>query len=360
MSVIFNALKRLEPRSAAEKKKSNKLTKGRRIYSLRRMLFSPRVVLLVGMFVFFVGLGALYGVRNLKGYIEENNQKPIISGGIKPKSRPYKINKETHGPVKEVACSRESRQYPTEPEEAPDSVDIPPSQNIVSDEVSDPDGVYLPPGGLKIDGSETCSEKKMDAHYLPPRRYSQRPGSSVSNLGSEVLSKAVTKSNPPSVPLPSALTKEKSSLSPAAELLEKPVIKAGAEKTELELIHQANVDKNMKIARLVEKIQRSIRLLNASHTQDLFDQLTLLKGEDDPYVLNLKAFWSLCHKDYETTAAYLKKVLEQNEVDFDAGINMAVVEISTNQLQAARKRLARLRKIYPDNVMIMEMIQKLK
>ena len=41
MSVIFNALKRLEFKSAAEKKKSNKLIKGRHIYSLRRMLFSP-------------------------------------------------------------------------------------------------------------------------------------------------------------------------------------------------------------------------------------------------------------------------------------------------------------------------------
>jgi hypothetical protein len=360
MSVIFNALKRLESRSGAEKKKSNKITKGRRIYSLRRMLFSPRVVLLLSMFVFLIGLVALYGVQSIKGYIEENNQKPIISGGIQSKSRPYKINKGTHEPVKEIAPSRESREYPTEPEEAQESVDIPPSQNLSPDEVPDPSRVYLPPGGLKIDVPKTPSEKKMDAHYLLPSRNHQRLGSFVPNLGARVLSNAVTKSNPPSAPVPSTLTKERSSLGPAAELSEKPVTKPGAEKTEQELIHQAYIDKNMKIARLVEKIQRSIGLLNDSYTQDLLDQLTMLKGENDPYVLNLKAFWSLRHKDYETTAAYLRKVLEQNEADFDAGINMAIVEISTNQLQAARKRLARLRKIYPDNVMIMEMIQKLK
>jgi len=357
MSVIFNVLKKLESKSAAEKRKSSNLTKGRHIYSLRRMLFSPRVVLILGIFIFLVGLGALHGVRKLKGCIEENGQKSIISGSIKPKSQSYNINKDSRGPVTEVAPSREDR---IEPKEKPELVDIPPSQNMIPDEVPEPGRVYLPPGRLKRAAPKTPSEKKIDAHYLPPRSYNKRPGNSVSNSGAKVLAKATVKSNLSSPSVPSFLTKGRFTLEPAAELLEKPLIKVGAKKTEQEIIHQANVEKSLKIARLIEKIQRSMGLVNDNYTQDLLDQLTLLKGEDDSYVLNLKAFRSLRQKNYETAAAYLKKVLEQNEVDFDAGINMAIVEINTNQLQAARNRLARLRKIYPDNIMIPEMIQKLK
>ena len=357
MSVIFNALKRLEFKAAAEKKESKKLKKGRHIYSLRRMLFSPRVVLMLGIFIFLVGLGGLYGVRKLKGCMEENSQKSNISDSIKPKFQAYNINKESRGPVKEVTSSRE---YRIEPKEEPESIDIPPSQNTIPDKVPEPDRVYLPPGRSEIAAPKTLSEKKNDAHYLPARPLNTRLGNSVSNSGATVLSRATVKGNLSSPPVPSFLTKGRSTLDPAAEPAEKPLIEVGTKKTEQEIIHQANIEKSMKIARLVEKIQRSMGPVNDSCTQDLFDQLSLLKGEDDSYVLNLKAFWSLRQKDYETTATYLKRVLEQNRMDLDAGINMAIVEINTNQLQAARNRLAKLRKIYPDNILIPEMIQKLK
>jgi hypothetical protein len=357
MSVIFNALKSLEFKSAAEKKERNKLKKNRHICSLRRLLFSPRIVLMLGIFIFFVGLGAFHGVHKLKGCMEESSQKSNISGSVKPKSQAYNINKESRGPVKKVTSSRD---YRIKPKEEPESVDIPPSQNMIPDEVPEPDRVYLPPGHLKIAAPKTPSGKKNNAHYFHPRPYNKRIGNSVSNSGATVLSRATVKGDLSSAPAPSFLTKGRSTLDPVAEPSEKPLIDVGTKKTEQEIIHQANVEKSMKIARLVENIQRSMGPVNDSCTQDLLDQLTLLKGEDDNYVLNLKAFWSLRQKDYKTTATYLKRVLKQNEEDLDAGINMAIVEINTNQLQAARKRLAKLRKIYPDNILIPEMIQKLK
>ena len=231
---------------------------------------------------------------------------------------------------------------------------------MIPDKVPEPDRVYLPPVRLEIAAPKTPSEKKNNAHYLPARPYNKWLGNSVPNSGATLFSKATVKGNLSSPPDPSFLTKGRSTVDPTAEPSVKPLINVGTKKTEQEIIHQANVEKSVKIARLVEKIQRSMGSVNDSYTQDLFDQLTLLKGEDDTYVLNLKAFWSLRQKDYETTATYLKRILEQNEVDFDAGINMAIVEINTNQLQAARNRLAKLRKIYPDNILIPEMIQKLK
>jgi len=50
----------------------------------------------------------------------------------------------------------------------------------------------------------------------------------------------------------------------------------------------------------------------------------VLKGEDNSYVLKLKAFWRLKQNDYESAALFLNEVLGKNENDLEAGINMAI------------------------------------
>ncbi|MBW2602193.1 MAG: tetratricopeptide repeat protein, partial [Deltaproteobacteria bacterium] len=52
-------------------------------------------------------------------------------------------------------------------------------------------------------------------------------------------------------------------------------------------------------------------------------------------------------------------VLAQEQNDLEAGINMAIVEIKTHRLDKARKRLAKLREIYPANTIIEDIIQKM-
>ncbi len=52
----------------------------------------------------------------------------------------------------------------------------------------------------------------------------------------------------------------------------------------------------------------------------------------------------------------LNKVLQNDAEDLEAGINMAVTEMKTNQLEAAQQRLAKLREVYPDNTLIPELL----
>ena len=55
----------------------------------------------------------------------------------------------------------------------------------------------------------------------------------------------------------------------------------------------------------------------------------------------------------------LKKVLKRNENDLEAGINMAILEIKTNRIQQANKRLAGLQETYPEDVRIAEILNQL-
>ena len=133
-----------------------------------------------------------------------------------------------------------------------------------------------------------------------------------------------------------------------------------AEKPESEKIHLADVNKSAEITRLVARLHKSIDRADDAQAEDLLGQLTALKGEDNIYVMKLRAFLHIRNQDYESAALLLEKVLESDGMDLEAGINMAIIEIKTNRIQDARKRLAKLREIYSDNIFIPELMRKLK
>jgi len=118
--------------------------------------------------------------------------------------------------------------------------------------------------------------------------------------------------------------------------------------------------KSAEITRLVARLHKSIDRADDAQAEDLLGQLTALKGEDNIYVMKLRAFLHIRSQDYESAALLLEKVLKSDGMDLEAGINMAIVEIKTNRIQDARKRLAKLREIYSDNIFIPELMRKLQ
>ncbi len=107
-------------------------------------------------------------------------------------------------------------------------------------------------------------------------------------------------------------------------------------------------------------MQKSISRKDNAQAKDILGQLTALKGKDNIYVMKLRAFLHIRNQDYESAVLLLEKVLEKDHTDLEAGINMAVVEIKTNRIQDAKKRLAKLREIYSDNILIAGLMRKLK
>ena len=128
----------------------------------------------------------------------------------------------------------------------------------------------------------------------------------------------------------------------------------------MEKIFLANAEKNDKIARLVADIHWEMGNNNNKQTDKYLDELSLLKGQNNSYVLKLKAVWHIHNKEYERAKDLLKIVLTKNELDQEAGINMAIIEINTKQMDNAYQRLSKLQVVYPENIRIAEIMQDLK
>ncbi len=133
-----------------------------------------------------------------------------------------------------------------------------------------------------------------------------------------------------------------------------------SEKMQEEKVHLASVKKNARICRLISKTKVSLFSGNDSRTESLLNELNSYKGQDDEYVMKLRAFWYLKRGKYELAKPLLDLLLEKDENDLEAGINMAVLEIRTNRLGQAQTRLENLRRIYADNTQIPSLLRKIK
>jgi predicted Zn-dependent protease len=120
------------------------------------------------------------------------------------------------------------------------------------------------------------------------------------------------------------------------------------------------VGKQARITRLIARIHFSIDHGDNVRTLSLMNELANLKGSDNDYVLKLKAYWHMRNEKYGSAVTLLNEILARDANDLEAGINMAVAEMKTHQYQAARERLVNLRRVYPDNSLIQELLQRLR
>jgi Coatomer epsilon subunit len=121
----------------------------------------------------------------------------------------------------------------------------------------------------------------------------------------------------------------------------------------------SNAKKNAKIARLITDIQFEMNRGDKDRIEKLFEELAMIKGQNNSYILKLKAVWHIRNKEYADAANLLEMVLSRNELDLEAGLNMAIVEIRTGKEQNAYRRLKKLQKSYPDSIQLAEILQDL-
>ena len=416
MSVIFRTLKRLRS-NTPEKEEDVNLRRGRKIYSFRDILFSPASILFVTLIIFFAGYLAIYGVGQLVSIAERSGAESVISK--KDHLRAQKEDgKEKGKPAVEANHLKEEAQETSPLAEQGDEIPPPPGQ--VSDPGQGEDKIYYHDNDTKT----SDSGESVQIRYRPPESQSQKPAKTIAvhqcptepqkltdsqtntskseqpedaplisenrragklnhglNAGLVTISKEAEKTDTVKFRTPvivsgeinKAVKNKASPFSGASKTFHdrrtapqrKPPIPKKLEtrkddQSQEYKIYLTNVAKGLKIARLVAEITHAIRHNNNEQTDKLLDQLSGLKGVENRYVLNLRAYLFLLQKDYQAAAYALNKVLDENKDDLEAGVNMAIVEIGTNRLQAARKRLLKLRSLYPENARIAELIQKLR
>lgn len=308
MSVIYKTLKKLKTESAEDSGNRRVSKKEKTNFPFKEVSSNTAIIISIALLVLIAGAGVFYVVGSLN---KTNNNQPM------PKV--FQIQKN--------------------------------SEYIEGDE-----------------SSEGQEKKSHNARYMPAEAKSKNThdaagkGTAVQDISPQQdvkLSKIVahrTVENQQAKEKPADfIFPEKGAFSP--KISEEKELK---EKVRKQRIHRANLERSLTISRLVDRINKSIKAGNVGQTEKFLRELETLKGKDNVYVLKLRAFWCLNRQDYESAKKYLTKVLDKNERDVEAGINMAIVEIKTERFKQAEKRLKELRENYPENKAIPELIEKLK
>ena len=404
MSVIFKTLKKLRGQSPEGKERGEKLKRGRNVYSFRRIIFSPTGILFIALLIFFSGMATIYCVRYLNDYFEQKSEEPVLSKEENAQVLNSEIGNKGDELAKKKAIFEGEIAVPPPPETipieepSPEKLSFPSTSNKEFPPKETRIVRYTPP---RFPNNTQGQEKKITPAELPQKssasqkkiskplahtsvislpqssKISQTTSSSslkiekgleqdfkgLPDVGPNSVKRDRVKSpamQPSSKALPEAPGKKKSTIEGKRALPEKPVQLKEEEKKEDERIRLENVEKSARIASLVAKIRRSMDTRRSDLIEDLIDELALLKGKENSFVLKLRAFVCMRKNKYQSAALLLREVLRKNENDLEAGINMAIIEIKTGQIPEAINRLAILREIYPEDTLIPELIQKLK
>lgn len=118
--------------------------------------------------------------------------------------------------------------------------------------------------------------------------------------------------------------------------------------------------KRAAVAKLVKQLENAMDRMDTPEVEKMLSRLSAAKGQDNLYVMNLKAFWYLKQEYFSEAESLLLEILNTDPDHLEAGLNQAVVEVRTGRVEAAIKRIRQLRELYPDNPELTDMIRKLQ
>ena len=117
--------------------------------------------------------------------------------------------------------------------------------------------------------------------------------------------------------------------------------------------------KRVHISRLATGLTAAVEAGDQAETKRLLNSLSFATGAESNYALNMRAYVALANEQYADVEALLGRVLERDQGDANAGLNMAVAESRTGRLKQARERLEQLAIAHPDDERVTAMIRSL-
>lgn len=116
-----------------------------------------------------------------------------------------------------------------------------------------------------------------------------------------------------------------------------------------------------RIAKIVEALRRDMSSPgNEGLVEDRLRELVSLKGRDDPYVLQITAYWRMKLGDLERASSLLGRLLQRDPENLVAGLNMAVLEFRSGRRSNALRRLKKIRNLYPEDERVAELLARMK
>jgi len=324
MSLIFEALQKLNKREELEEGQESRPGDRGNTKGLLKVIFSPGVLI----FVLVVAGVGYFSYFSLKG--DEAPRETGVAMAINPSQE------RVGGTASESKSEEEFQEALPPPPSHDEAKDLRPSSSD-GPKVHQAEPASLPPQGRRVDKKDTTASRARSRGSLKRASIA-----SVQGTGKQAFSssrKGVSAPDNDRAPN------------------EKPQIRvtSPSDKSEEENVYLRSVE----ISSLVSRFYEAVGAGDDLEAEKLINRLELQKGPDHPFIMKVKAYWHMKREKWALAKEELNKVLSKSPDDLEAGINMALVEIREGKIEDAIKRLKRLRGLYPDQGPVNDLLAKL-
>lgn len=125
------------------------------------------------------------------------------------------------------------------------------------------------------------------------------------------------------------------------------------------MVKNNKTDFNPAIQNLNRKLQESIMQQDFTTGSEIIKKLENFLGADSAYILKLKAYFYLQNNKIEQAHQLLSRIMDDNETDLEAGLNMIVVLVQQGRLKAAQSQVDFLLNHYPGNQTLLQFKQQI-
>jgi hypothetical protein len=366
MSILFKKLKSLTTRSSSrDKKEEEPRLRSQNVYTFQRMIFSPKGLMLIFATIAGFFMISFYGLSFLKNHLDAGSNRAIVMqqnqqtagpNGM-PGMDPYGIDPKTGLPYDpEVFTQNHPEAASAKPAvkfevpkfflkrskkaiAAEKNTDLPPSDPVNSGQKIVFE--HLPP--LPVVSPSQTTEKQEE-----PIKTSSQKTASVKTA--QISEKSTQKSDD------SKAISENNALKAENEVEDQKL----AERKNLH--HLIKSKKTREVSRMVSlstELEDAVAKNDTERADRILEELFKEKIPSQPYVLKLMAYKQIKKNNYHKAKQYLQTVLTQDKTDFEAGINMAIIEIRQQEFSSAQKRLIKLREWYPSREIIENLLDQL-
>ena len=385
MSLIFQKLENLKNRTSNQGDlQGPKLQHGKNIYTFRKLIFSPRGAFLIFATIAGFGLISFYSLSFLKTYLDSGSSKAIVVQHRQPdmpfnemlpgnEMLPHMDNAPQEAPPgSEMPTDFESPQGIEpglgEPASSKKSVEFKVPEyfhqaktetDSQSPDIPDaPKNYFLP--SLKSIYSTLIKKANPFDHLAPSTADDSKPFTHLAPSTAAVDSKPAKPKFQPNIYKTLEPEESKKNISTAhIPKITSPEKKEEARQEVVRLAKQKRTQKISNVAMLAADLEDAIEKNDDIRTNELLARLTRITDVNSIYYLKLKAFMEIKRKNYGPAKKLLKNVLAKDKTDFEANINMAIIEIREQKLAKARQRLIRLKELYPSQTMVDDLLDML-
>jgi hypothetical protein len=412
MSVIFETLQKLNrPAAAADTAETGDRPR-RNTYALKRVLLSPVTVLVLAVVVFGLGYGLVFGLRHLQ---RQARLDPTMVAAVKvPEPKETATDGATpNGAAPNMAVTEDTDVPP--PPELP-NLEVSAGKTMTGTDVAETAPAFTgpdvpPPSAAQMAGlrQETATASPVAA-WAPPSEAAEdassqaagggsaRPGAPLQARGftpaGGTAAGAAIMAEPPATPRLAARPAfsavpsrsfESDSGNFQGEAPADPGVTPMAtvdRRASAPAINTAVTDRRYlpstaaapaggaaersvkrtpipRYTELVHRLQTAVTTGDVQAADRLQSDFAAVKGKEHPYLLKLRAYRCLQAGDFTAAERLLGQVLVLDPSDRDANVNMVVVEAHTGRIDAARRRVARLTELYPEDETLAAMGRRL-